>query len=267
MLGWLAMALGLAAALLLLRAGQAVAELVSVSSLTGSIVLFYGAVFGPLVVLSLALGKIEGRSVLRGGTRRLRWATIGLVTGAGGLGAAALFAWLHGVLAAAPIGDGAADRGAGFIALGLAITVLQVLAEELLFRGWLLAALLDRMMPALAIGLSAAAFSLFHLIGGAQAPLSLLNLMLGGVWFGLLAWRSGGILAPFMAHFGWNVAEDMGLGLVPNPGVGEFGALSDHDIIGPALWGGSDDGLNASIAMTIVLVALIIPLLARRARA
>ena len=120
----------------------------------------------------------------------------------------------------------------------------------------------QKLGPALAVIASAAAFSSFHiLVGGATSPLSLFNLMLGGIWFALLAQRSGGLLAPFLAHYGWNVTEDIGLGLVPNPGVGEFGSLFNQDMVGVALWGGSDEGLNASIAMSVVLVALIVPLL------
>ena len=55
-------------------------------------------------------------------------------------------------------------------------------------------------------------------------------------------------------------------GLIPNPGVGELGALSNHQMIGGATWGGTEEGLNASIAMTVVLVALIVPLLPSFAR-
>ena len=56
-------------------------------------------------------------------------------------------------------------------------------------------------------------------------------------------------------------AEDLGFGLLPNPGLGDFGALANYDMLGGALWGGSEEGLNSSIAMTLVLTALVIPLL------
>ena len=85
--------------------------------------------------------------------------------------------------------------------------------------------------------------------------------MLGGLWFGLLAVRSGGILAPMAAHFAWNASESIGFGLDPNPGVDDLGALANYDLVGLPIWGGSPEGLNASIAMTLVLAALVIPLL------
>ena len=144
------------------------------------------------------------------------------------------------------------------------MTLLGVVAEELLFRGWLLSALEDRVGGSLAVLLSAVAFSAFHLwAGGAVDAISLANLLLGGLWFGLLAQRSGGILAPIGAHLGWNVAEDIGFGLVPNPGMGDLGALANYDMVGGPLWGGTEEGLNSSIAMTLVLVALVVPLLPR----
>ena len=263
---WALIVFGLAAALGLLLGGQRLAAAMTVDSLAGAITLFYVLLFAPLIVLALVLGRIERRRVLRGGMAPGRWSAIGLGLGVGGLLACVAYVALHGGLRPAthdPV-------PAWFLALGLAITALQVLAEEALFRGWLLAALETLAGGPLAVLLSALAFSAFHLVGGASGAISLTNLMLGGIWFALLAQRSGGILAPFAAHFGWNVAEDIGLGLVPNPGSGEFGALADHDMIGSPLWGGADEGLNASIAMTVVLVALLVPLLpvfSRRAAA
>ena len=256
--GWAVIVLGLAAALLLLWGGQEFAARFPVDSLATAIMLFYDVLFGPLVVLALVLGRIERLPILRPGAAPLRWSLIGLAVGAGGVAACAGYIWLNGTMIPAPAStaDQLADVApAWFLGMGLAITVLQVGAEEMLFRGWLLSSLKNKLGPALAVIASALAFSAFHLLGGASSPLSLVNLVLGGIWFALLAQRSGGLLAPLMAHYAWNVAEDIGLGLVPNPGVGEFGALFDHDMIGAALWGGSDEGLNASIAMSLVLVA------------
>jgi len=262
--GWVVVVLGLVAALLLLWGGQEFAARYPVDSLAAAIVLFYFALFGPLVVLALVLGRIERLRVMRTGEAPLKWSVIGLAVGVGGLAASAGYVWLNGTMAPAPslLAEDLADVApAWFLAMGLAITVLQVGAEEMLFRGWLLSSLQQKLGPALAVIVSALAFSAFHLLGGASSLLSLVNLVLGGIWFALLAQRSGGLIAPFLAHYGWNVTEDIGLGLVPNPGVGEFGSLLNQDMVGAALWGGSDEGLNASIAMSVVLVALIVPLL------
>ena len=81
------------------------------------------------------------------------------------------------------------------------------------------------------------------------------------MWFGLLAVRSNGILAPMAAHFAWNASESIVFGLDPNPGVDDLGALANFDLVGMPMWGGTAEGLNASIAMTLVLAALVVPLL------
>lgn len=251
-------ALGLLASLAWLRGAQAIAALVAVETVPLAYTLFYFLTFAPLVAIGLILGRVAGQEVLRAGSNRGRWTGVGLLCGTGGLAVAVFYAWLNGGLAPGASGF---EVSAGYIILGVALTAFQVSAEELLFRGWLMPAV-DRLIgrwPAVLI--SAAAFSLFHAVGGAHAVLSFVNLFLGGVWFALLALRSGGLLAPIAAHFGWNAAEDLGLGLVPNPGVGDLGALADRDLLGSALWGGSDEGLNASIGMTLVLIALILPLL------
>lgn len=254
--GWLTVALGLAAALALLLAGQAVAAAVPVPDLVTAIVVFYVAVFAPLAIVALALGRIERRSVLVAGQNPGYWAGLGLAAGVLGV---VLCLALVGAFGKVEIS--ATTPAVGMLMLGLAVTVLAVVAEELLFRGWLLPSLIERSGTWPAVALSALAFSLFHVIGGAAQPMSFVNLMLGGVWFALLALRSGGLFAPIAAHVGWNVAEDLGLGLIPNPGTGAFGALVDLDMLGGAAWGGSDEGLNASVAMTCVLIVLIVPLL------
>jgi hypothetical protein len=150
----------------------------------------------------------------------------------------------------------------GLIALGIALTGLQAGAEEVLFRGWLQPALIARIGVPGGVLAGAVVFAAFHAISATSDPISLANLVLGGLWFGLLALRSGGILAPLAAHFAYNVIEDCGLGLVPNPGVGPLGAWHDLDLVGSPLWGSGPEGLNASLGLTAALVAMILPLLA-----
>lgn len=220
--------------------------------------LFYGAIFGPMAIVALAGGWITG--MLPGsGSQPARWVSISFASGAAGLIVAACYAWLAG--SAVPGAGGTLQMGA-FLA-GALIIGGQVAAEELFFRGWMQPLLARYAGPIAALMLAAIAFAGFHMLGGARSPLTLLNLLLGGVWFGLLGWRSGGLIAPVAAHFGWNAAEQLVLGLDPNPGIGDFGALADWDLTGAVMWGGSAEGLNASIAMTFVLAALLVPLVLR----
>ena len=263
--GWATIVAGLVLALFFIAepVRDAIAERITVDSVVAGNLLFYTVLFAPLIVLALVLGAIDRRRVLRAGRGPLGWSLLGLVAGVGGLAACVLYVWLNGTLRAAPN----PDVPLSFLAVGVGTTLLGVVAEEMLFRGWLLSALEDRVSAPLAVLLSAIAFSAFHLwAGGATGAISLANLLLGGLWFGLLAQRSGGIVAPVAAHFGWNLAESAGWGLLPNPGVDELGALFNYDMVGGPLWGGTEEGLNSSIAMTLVLAALVIPLLPRFAR-
>ncbi len=79
--------------------------------------------------------------------------------------------------------------------LGLLVAVgLGPLAEEIVFRGYVQGALTERLGTRLGIVATAAAFGLVHGLDKAL-PLALLGLL-----FGWLRERTGGLLAPFVAH-------------------------------------------------------------------
>jgi membrane protease YdiL (CAAX protease family) len=84
--------------------------------------------------------------------------------------------------------------GADLWALILAIVVLGPLAEEIVFRGFVQAALRSAAGPQVAIVVSAVLFGAIH--GAAYAlPIALLGLL-----FGWLRERHGGLAAPILAH-------------------------------------------------------------------
>lgn len=211
----------------------------------------------PLLAFALLAGWIGGTKVLQMGWSPLGWTTAGLVVGVGGLSGALAMSWLSGTVVA---GSGATGLTA-LVLLGLGLTVVQSAMEEVLFRGWLLPVLSQRLGQIAGICGSAILFAGFHLVGGARQPLTLLFITLAGVLFGLLALRSGGILAPVAAHAAWNGSEDTLFGLVPNPGNEMLGSIFDFDLIGNSLWGGNDEGLNASVGVVVVMIAAILPLL------
>lgn len=212
--------------------------------------------FSLLAAVAMLAMRREGELAARLGRSSGAMLGAGLGVGLGGLTVAFLLAALAGasVRANGPF-------PLGFVLLGTATVAVQAAAEELYFRGWLLGSLQRAWGAWPALALSALAFAGLHLLGGARAPLSLVNLLLGGLLFGLLAQRTRGLAAPVAAHAAWNWAEGLLFGLDPNPGTGSFGAIWDHDLVGAALWGGSDEGLNASLAVSAVLIALLIPLL------
>ncbi len=218
--------------------------------------LFTLAIFGPM----LALGIIGRRLTIGAGgmigNQPRAAAARGVALGIGGLILAVAYAWLAGTLS-----WGAGGAAGPMMVLGLLTVAFQVTAEEVLFRGWLQPSIAPILGTPAAIGLVATVFAALHLLGGATGALPLINLGLGGVLFGLLAARDGGIAGAVAAHLGWNAGEQLALGLDPNPGASAYGALIDLDLIGATHWGGSEQGLNASWAMTIALAVLIVVLL------
>lgn len=262
-IAWALIALGIALGAACVMLGPKAAAGVPLQSELGMEAVFFLAIFLPLMLIGLMFARLDGFPALRLGASPARWAATGLLTGCLGVGMTAGYAALAGSLAR---GAGS-DAGAAAYLIGAILILIQTASEEVFFRGWLMRAVERRGGVAAAVALSAILFSGFHVIGGARSLITLVNLLLGGVWFALLALRSGGLVAPVLAHFGWNAAEEMGMGLIPNPGTSGFGAFVDWDLTGSPLWGGTVEGLNASIGMTCVLAALIVPLIWRPANA
>jgi len=267
--GWLVLAAGLAAAgsvnALAGLVGPAAAAVAKAPMPAGlgplaGVALLYALAFLPLWLAALLGGRIEGRRVWRSERRPLLAAAAGALLGLAGFGAVLTLAG-----AAGAVHPGAAGFAAGALA-GLLVFAYQAGAEEVLFRGWMQPVLCARFGPWVGLLVVAAVFGVMHLVGGPKGPLAVVNLMLGGLMFGLLALRTGGLWTAFAAHGVWNWTESCALGLDPNPGVGAFGALIDLDLAGPALWSGGADGLNGSLALTLVLGVIVTGLIVLRAR-
>lgn len=255
-LAWALVVAGLSAATGWILFAQHLGDTITITAVGAAMTVYYALLFLPLIALAFLLGMVGHQRVARRGSAAAHWAMIAGALGLAGLLTTLGFAAINGGVVRGP----GVPFSAGLVLLGVALTLLQVSTEELLFRGWLQPALIERIGVPLGIVLGAALFAAFHLPSGVRAPLSLVNLMLGGVWFGLLAQRSGGLVAPIAAHFAWNAVEDLGFGLTPNPGTGALGSWINLDLTGLSLWGAQADGLNASIGTTIVLAALIVPL-------
>ncbi len=218
--------------------------------------IFTVVIYGGLLAAAAAGAKLSGVNPFRLGRNPAASGGAGFAIGAVGVTLAAAYAWLAGTMNQLP-GQG----GAALLLSGTLLIILQAGSEEVYFRGWLQPVLAERWGTAAAIGLAAAAFALLHVIGGARSPITILNLLLGGLLFGLLAASRGGIAAAAAGHIAWNWTEQLILGLVPNPGLGAFGSLMDWELAGATLWGGSEEGLNASLAMTFALSLFVVPLL------
>jgi membrane protease YdiL (CAAX protease family) len=171
-------------------------------------------IFGPLLLFAVIGARLAGYNALALGRRPARRTGLGLAIGAAGVAAAVGYCTMAGVTergAAAPI-------AVGLLLWGSAVTLVAAAAEEAFFRGWLQPVLVRQFGTPVAILLAAIAFAALHVMGGARSGTTLLNLFLGGLLFGFLAARGGGIAGAVAAHFAWNWSERIALGLDPNPG-------------------------------------------------
>jgi membrane protease YdiL (CAAX protease family) len=215
-------------------------------------------VFGALMAVAFIEVHREGRPMWRRELYGMSAVVGGLAFGFGGFCASTALASLAGAVS---VGAGQPfSTPIGPLILGLVLTMFQSIAEETYFRGWLQPVLCASWGPWLGLLATSVLFAGLHIIAGAHGVLAVVNLLLGGMLFGLLALRSGGLAAPAAAHFAWNWTESGILGL----DIGPTGRMFDLRLHGQALWSGGADTMNGSLAMTIVLSALVLTLLTIR---
>lgn len=159
---------------------------------------------------------------------------------------------LAGVLQRHPLA--VSDGRVSGMALMAILTAFQAYGEEFFFRAWLQPSLSAQLglVPGLAI--TAALFCGAHFIIQSASIIPAVNMLLAGFMFGLMAFRTAGLLAPFAAHAVWNWLEQSVAGLVPNPGIDPLGSAFDLDLVGPLPLSGGSDGLNGSLFLTAVLL-------------
>ena len=105
---------------------------------------------------------------------------------------------------------------------GLVPVLCLFLGEELLFRGYAFQQLKRVVGPAVAVGLSAALFGGYHLLGSGDwamgAFFRFLMPTLGGLVFGYALVRTGSLAVPIGLHWGgnWMQSTVLGLGHAPS---------------------------------------------------
>lgn len=211
--------------------------------------------FGLLIAAAVGWGVLTKTNVLPIGDTPAKAAGLGAAIGLGGLAMTAGYAWLAGSLQPA----GHPSPQILLLLAGTVLTLFQCAAEEVYFRGWIQPMLAKAWGAWPAVLFTSLLFAGLHIFAGMRAPMSMLNVFLAGVLFGLLALRTGGLVAPVLAHFAWDWAESILTGLYPNPGAGVWNTIFNFDLAGSPLWGGSSEGLNGSLAETFVLMALCVP--------
>ena len=218
-------------------------------------------ILNTLVLCAIAFGttaafaRIERRSPFSygladpGGMRRWGW---GAVTGV------AAFAILIVILALANAirfepahGSVPASLGWGLFWLGCYFAV--AVAEEILFRGYLLSTLASGFGWSVAILITSLLFGLAHLSNGLESPLAAINGVLLGAVLGWSVRRSGSLWWAIGLHTGWDWAESYIAGAADS-GVRAMGRLVTAIPSGPLLLSGGTAGPEGSLAMLVPIV-------------
>jgi hypothetical protein len=241
--------------------GAAIADAVARTSGAWPAILASGAIqvliFALFLAAALAGAAVERRRPWRRAAGGIRSLAGGLTIGAGGFCLAVAMAAAAGAVVAGPAQSTPSPLAA--IAFGAAVVLLQSLAEEAFFRGWLQPVLCTDWGAWTGLVATSVLFAALHVIAGVQNPMTaqgavaVVNLFLGGMLFGLLALRTGNLIAPTAAHFAWNWTESGVLGLSDDP----TGSLIRLRFAGSPLWNGGAETMNGSLATVAVLVALV----------
>jgi membrane protease YdiL (CAAX protease family) len=220
---------------------------------------FFVASYLPVAVLIvLWVWRREGRGIGSLGLGResaLRYILMGFAFGIGLVGL--------GVILIATSGDASLSfeqtDTTGWIAIAPALVVLagwavQGTTEEMMFRGWLLQVTGVQLGPLIGAVVTTGYFALLHLGNPGITALSVVNLVLVGVLFTLIALLEGGIWAASAFHVSWNWAQSNIFGFKVS-GL-EIGGGSVFRVVpdGSDSILGGEFGFEGSVAATTVLV-------------
>ncbi len=153
-------------------------------------------------------------------------------------------------LTSAPVFSIARQALQQFVVIGL-----TSVGEEFMIRGLAFQVLVRAWPPWLVIGLSASAFGAMHLFNPNSTWLAAACIVAVGVWFGLMAFRTGSLAMSIGAHLGWNFCEGFIWGQ-PVSGIAPEGALVKASWSPTvSFFSGGDFGPESS-GLTVVLLTL-----------
>ena len=178
----------------------------------------------------------------------------GLGIGVGVAGASMALMALLGGLRWSP--DATAWSLSGWSAEGarsLAWLALPAAAEEVLLRGYALAAAARVLGPTAALWGSSVLFGLLHALNPGVGPLALAGVTMAGLLLGALVLRTGALWPAIGAHLGWNWALAF-LGEVSVSGLEVADAPGYDGVAQGAAWlSGGGFGVEASVVAVLML--------------
>lgn len=144
-----------------------------------------------------------------------------------------------------------------YLASYVALFIIVAFIEEIIFRGYILENLCDSFNTGISIILSSLIFSFLHIFNANASILGLLNLILSGIFLGLVYKYYNNIWPVIGLHFSWNFFQGPILGFEVSGK--KIASLIELDIISSnELLTGGGFGLEGSVLITILLILFIL---------
>lgn len=251
-------------ALVLLTCGDILVEIISelfggLASLTPASPISIGSTIGRIVIVFLCVLLLTKLFRLTlpdlGMVRENRFGT--WATGVGfGFAAVTVVYLINVIFGALDVSFTLKASELWVLLLAAVFFAFQGFFEELLFRFFIIPAYAARITVAGAIGLSSILFAFIHLNNPNLTIFGMVNLVLYGVVFGTMYWRTGN--AWFVAgwHSGWNFVLSMLYGSHVS-GNALPGSVLSSAPNGSELLNGGEFGLEGSVLSTLLGIAII----------
>lgn len=133
--------------------------------------------------------------------------------------------------------------------------MIQGMAEEVLCRGYFLVSVSRRYPLAVGIAANSVLFAALHLLNNGISVLAFINLMLFGIFASVYFIKRGNIWGVGALHSIWNLVQGNVYGIRVSGIESSCTILSSEMVAGRELINGGDFGLEGGLAVTIVLVA------------
>ncbi|MDE5891504.1 MAG: CPBP family intramembrane metalloprotease [Acetatifactor sp.] len=148
-----------------------------------------------------------------------------------------------------------ATFSAGIFVLFVLGYMVQGMGEEVLCRGYFLVSVGRRYPLAVGIFANAVLFAALHLLNDGISVLAFINLVLFGVFASVYFIKRGNIWGVGALHSIWNLVQGNVYGIRVSGMQSTCSILSSEMVAGRELINGGDFGLEGGLAVTIVLVA------------
>ena len=190
------------------------------------------------------------RGMLKKGGNTVKMLALGLLAGFVTNGICILAAWLHG-----DIHFSVGRFQILYMLAALVCVLIQSGAEELLTRGYMLGALRDRYPIWVAVAVNSLLFGVLHIFNTGVTVLSIVNIVLVGLAFSLVAVCFDSLWMCIGIHTAWNFTQNILFGL-PNSGIVSQGSFLHLEAASDSLFYDVGFGVESTITAALVMIAL-----------